>query len=759
MQEILYLFEKLLVFISSPFISLVNISITASWAVIAVIIARFLLKKAPKWLNCALWSIVGLRLVYPFSLESVFSLIPSAQTVNPSAIYNDSFEVNTGFSVVDSTVNGFYNGVDVPAGAGVELAGIIAFVWLLGMFAMVSYAFISFLRLKLKLRTAVKKEGNIYHSEAVGSPFVLGVFRPKIYLPYNVDEADIPLVVAHEKAHIKRLDHIVKPLGYLLLSFHWFNPLMWVAYILLCRDIESACDEKVTKNLGEDIRRSYSTALLNASISRRSVAACPLAFGEVGVKERIKGVMNYKKPAFRVVVAGIAVCIIAAVCFLTNPEGSAKTDYTPAISDTLDLTISRSLIEHNKGKYREGMMSCESHKVLATQTSTNDDFDEIITVYLIALYEEYSVENGELVEVSGGMTPLALSYLIDKDISTGEEIYAMTEYWEPGMGSEYVKDLEAKFPKGVNYDTQKYVDDLQADCKRQAVEYFGIDTTVIDRNNTEEYTTVMLEAKSDYELTVMLTKDEMVSRIDSDKFYEKNGYHVYLYFVDSKTAQIIINDNSISVSKVLNTGVMSVDKLLQKAEKDVKNDEARLILLKDGGTKIYVYDRYTIIKRNTIEGNKDLIISPEAITMSNDGGFFSYVECISNVLTVQKKLDSEAQTNDDINGVTADISPEAQTNADINGVTADISPEAEPQLTGKVTSATDKVIYMELTSDQSGIKKGTPVTVRLGSMLSYAPQIDTSTLESGDIVTVIYDGRVMETYPLQIDAYAVYTVD
>ena len=261
------------------------------------------------------------------------------------------------------------------------------------------------------------------------------------------------------------------------------------------------------------------------------------------------------------------------------------------------------------------------------------------------------------------------------------------------------------------------------------------------------------------ELTVMLTKDEMVSRIDSDKFYEKNGYHVYLYFVDSKTAQIIINDNSISVSKVLNTGVMSVDKLLQKAEKDVKNDEARLILLKDGGTKIYVYDRYTIIKRNTIEGNKDLIISPEAITMSNDGGFFSYVECISNVLTVQKKLDSEAQTNDDINGVTADISPEAQTNADINGVTADISPEAEPQLTGKVTSATDKVIYMELTSDQSGIKKGTPVTVRLGSMLSYAPQIDTSTLESGDIVTVIYDGRVMETYPLQIDAYAVYTVD
>jgi len=643
MQEILYLFEKLLVFISSPFISLVNISITASWAVLAVIIARFLLKKAPKWLSCALWSIVGLRLAFPFSLESVFSLIPSAQTVNPSAIYNDSFEVNTGFSAVDSTVNGFYNGVDVPAGAGVELAGIIAFVWLVGMFAMVSYAFISFLRLKLRLRTAVKKEGNIYHSEAVGSPFVLGVFRPKIYLPYNVDDADIPLVVAHEKAHIKRLDHIVKPLGYLLLSFHWFNPLMWVAYILLCRDIESACDEKVIKNLGEDIRRSYSKALLNASVSRRSVAACPLAFGEVGVKERIKGVMNYKKPAFLVVVAGVAVCIIAAVCFLTNPERSAKTDYTPAISDILDLTISRSIIEHNEGKYLDGTMSCESHKVLATQTSTNDDSDKIITVYLVALYGEYSIENGEIVEVSGGMSPLALTYRIGDDISNVKEKYALTEYWEPGMGSEYMKDLEAKFPKGINYDTQKYVDDLQADCKRQAVEYFGIDTTVIDRNNTEEYTTVMLEATSK------------------------------AVFIDELNSTI--------------------------------------------NTRVY----------------------PQT--------------------TVEVETFTDKVNDDEYTTVILEATSSSEVSEETNGVTADISAEAEPQLTGKVISATDKVIYMELTSDQSGIKKGTPVTVRLGSMLSYAPEIDASTLESGDIVTIIYDGRVMETYPLQIDAYAVYTVD
>ncbi len=598
MQELMYLIEKLLVFISAPFIDLVNISITAGWVALAVVVARLLLSKAPKWLSCALWGIVGLRLVFPFSLESIFSLIPSTQTVNPSVIYNDSFEVNTGFSAVDSTVNSLYEGADFSAGTGVEVAGIIAFVWLVGMLVMASYAFISFLRLKLKLRTATKKEGNIYQSEGVGSPFVLGLFRPRIYLPYKTDEADIPLVIAHEKAHIKRFDHIIKPLGYLLLSVHWFNPLMWVAYILLCRDIEAACDEKVIKNLGEDARKSYSTALLNASISRRSVAACPLAFGEVGVKERIKGVMNYKKPAFWVVIAGIAVCIIAAVCLLTNPKGSEKTDYTPRINDTLDRTISLNVIEHNQGKYLDGMMSFESHKVLATKTSADDNADKTITVYIVALYEEYSVENGELVEVSGGMSPLALSYLVEEDISTGEETYALAEYWEPGMGSEYIKDLEAKFPKGVNYDTQKYVDDLQADCRNQAIEYFELDESDITQENTQEYTTVMIEETS----------------------------------------------------------------------KPVNNDVT-------------------------------------------------------------------------------------------NGVAADISPEAEPQLTGKVTSATDKVIYMELTSDQSGIKKGTPVTVRLGSMLSYAPKIDTSKLKKGDVVTVIYDGLIMETYPLQINAYAVYKKD
>ncbi len=732
MEDIIYLLERFMIFISAPFLELVNISITAGWAVLAVIAVRLVFRKAPKWLSCALWGIVALRLVLPVSIESIFSLVPSTQTVNPSAIYNNSFEVNTGFSAVDSTVTDLYNSADISAGAGVEIAGIAALVWIIGAVAMAAYAFISFMRLELSLRTATKKEGNIYQSESVSSPFVLGLIRPKIYLPYKINEADVPLVIAHEKTHIKRLDHIIKPLGFLLLSMHWFNPLMWAAYILLCRDIEAACDEKVIRDLGEDCRRSYSTALLNASISRRSIAACPLAFGEVGVKERIKGVMNYKKPAFWVVIAAVAVCIITAVCFLTNPKESEKTDYTPKISDKLDRVISLNIIEHNQGKYLDGMMSFEAHKVLATKSLTDDNSDKKITVYLIALYEEYSEKNGKLVDVSGGITPLALSFLVEKDISTGEDTYALTEYWEPGMGAQYTKDLQAKFPIGVDYDTQTYVEELQADCRHQAAEYFGLSENDTTEQHSVEMTTVMLEAKSEYELTVTKSENTGVTWMTDEGFYKNNGYHAYLYCLDK--AYITLDGKDIYIGDALNSGKMDADILLKKAEEDLKAGKIANDIIKDGGTKIYLYKNYTIIKRNTIDGNRDLIIGPAKMSVVD------YSSCVEFI--------ADSMKNYEITTVSDEI----------NGVTADISPEAEPKLTGKVTSASDNTIYMELTSDQGGIKKGTPVTVRLGSMLSYAPQISTSMLKKGDIVTVIYDGRVMETYPLQIDALAAYEI-
>ena len=198
----------------------------------------------------------------------------------------------------------------------------LAGLWLVGVFALLLYTVISYVRLKKKIGTAVLYKDNIFQSESVISPFVLGIIKPKIYLPFNMTDSDMENVVAHEQAHIKRKDHLWKPLGFLLLTIHWFNPLMWVGYIMLCKDIELACDEKVVKNLDTEQRADYSQALLSCSVNRRMIAACPLAFGEVGVKSRIKTVLNYKKPAFWIIIIAIIASIVAAVCFLTNPTSS-----------------------------------------------------------------------------------------------------------------------------------------------------------------------------------------------------------------------------------------------------------------------------------------------------------------------------------------------------------------------------------------------------------------------------------------------------
>ncbi len=305
------------------FLKIVNMSISACWIVLAIILLRILLKKAPKWINCVLWGIAGLRLVMPFSFESIFSLIPSAETIT-KVPDSPRPHIDSGVSVIDNQVNdylqgNYFEGVTKPMGNFVDVTTILAIAWLVGIVALLIYTLVSFLRLKSKIGTAVLLRDNIYQSEAVVSPFVLGIIKPKIYLPFNLNEQDMNHVIAHEQAHIRRKDHLWKPLGFLILTLHWFNPLVWLGYILLCRDIELACDEKVVKELNNEQRADYSQALLTCSVNRRMIAACPIAFGEVGVKDRVKSVLNYKKPAFWIIVVAIVVSIVTAICFLTDP--------------------------------------------------------------------------------------------------------------------------------------------------------------------------------------------------------------------------------------------------------------------------------------------------------------------------------------------------------------------------------------------------------------------------------------------------------
>ena len=307
------------------FLKIINMSISASWLILAVLILRFVLKKAPKWINVLLWGIVAVRLICPFSFESALSLIPSAETFPEKIISGPSFDVQTGITPIDNRINDYlgdryFEGVTVTANNGNNIMTIITIVWTIGILLLVTYTVISYWRLHREIDTAVRYKDNIFQSENVNSPFVLGIINPRIYLPFSMNEQDMEHVVAHEQAHIRRKDHWWKPLGFLLLTIHWFNPLMWLAYVLLCRDIELACDEKVIKGLSNEQRADYTQALVACSVNRRMIAACPLAFGEVGVKERVKSVMNYKKPAFWVIIIAVIICVGVAACFLTNPK-------------------------------------------------------------------------------------------------------------------------------------------------------------------------------------------------------------------------------------------------------------------------------------------------------------------------------------------------------------------------------------------------------------------------------------------------------
>ena len=310
---------------SGIFLKLLNLSISASWLVLVVLALRLVLKRAPKWVNVLLWGMVALRLMLPFSIESALSLIPSAETLSPEVVqFDPAPTITSGVEFIDNAVNPSLS----ESFAAAPLASVnplyvwtylAGWVWLIGLGAMLLYALVSYLRLRRRVSVSLPVQDHIYLCDAISSPFILGVVKPHIYLPSGLDEVQRQNVLAHEQAHLARRDHWWKPLGFALLAVYWFNPVLWLAYTLLCRDIELACDERVIRTMDESAVKTYSTVLLACSMPRKAVITCPLAFGEVGVKERVRNALHYKKPAFWVVAASVAVCVVVAVCFLTNP--------------------------------------------------------------------------------------------------------------------------------------------------------------------------------------------------------------------------------------------------------------------------------------------------------------------------------------------------------------------------------------------------------------------------------------------------------
>ncbi len=323
---------------STLFLKIFEMSITASWVVLAVILMRFILIRAPKWIRVILWSFVGLRLVLPFSIESIFSMIPS---VSSSSI--TIYETETQAIVLDLPVfNQNIDSLTPNVGDSVDplqiLIFVISIVWILGVIAMFGYLFITYINIKNKVKESVLLEGNIWICDNVSTPFILGIIKPKIYLPSSMDkkDKDIEFVITHENAHLRRLDHLWKPFAFLLLCVYWFNPLLWLAYTLLCRDIELACDEKVLNELGRDVKKPYCEALVNCSINRKTISACPLAFGENGIKRRVKSVLAFKPAGIIITALSISLAIILAIGFLTDPETEEKPSENSNASQSQD---------------------------------------------------------------------------------------------------------------------------------------------------------------------------------------------------------------------------------------------------------------------------------------------------------------------------------------------------------------------------------------------------------------------------------------
>ena len=319
------------------FVEVLNMGLTATWVVLAVLAVRVLCHKAPKSLMVGLWALVGLRLVCPFLAESILSLIPSAEIVSPDILLAEQPKIHTGVTMLNSAVNPLlsehlapgYSVSSVPTpGASANPMQILAFVagivWIAGMAVMFAYSLVSYLWLRRKVKVSLCYRDNIYFCDCIATPFVFGIFKPRIYLPSGMAEEQIGSVIAHEAAHLRRKDHWWKTVAFFLLSVYWFHPLLWVAYLLFSRDIERACDERVVRGLEPEARKEYAEALVSCSLQKRRMLACPLAFGEVGVKNRVKSVLNYKKPAFWIAAVTVVAGIAVAVCFLTNPVSDAK---------------------------------------------------------------------------------------------------------------------------------------------------------------------------------------------------------------------------------------------------------------------------------------------------------------------------------------------------------------------------------------------------------------------------------------------------
>ena len=454
------------------FLTLWNRSLAALWLILAVAVLRLLLKRAPRAVVCLLWALVAVRLLCPLTLQSAASLLPKP---NAATVQAQSAGVplrSSGSEAVDAAFGTALTQAQAGMPGSLPLHT-LALVWLAGLAAMLVYFAMSDLLLRRRVAAAVPLRDDLWQCETVSSPFVLGLLRPRVYLPFGIEGEALDCVAAHEHAHIARRDNWVKPLAFLLLAAYWFAPQVWLAYILLCRDIELACDERAVRDMDLAGRKAYSSALL-ACAAPRSAAVCPVAFGEKDVSARIKAVLNYKKPPFWLLAAALAACVVVAVCFLTEPKqtesaaASASPAQETAVPQTLEAAFSQAIVAGAADEAQPADYCAEAHKTLGTSGEGTDS----VTIYAAVYCEEYGNRGGGAFTVlSGYCCPRALTFAVK------DGAYTLTEDWWPQDGSLYEPSIREKFPAGLVDAAMNGTDSaassaLRAECQAKAKAYF-----------------------------------------------------------------------------------------------------------------------------------------------------------------------------------------------------------------------------------------------------------------------------------------------
>ncbi len=604
------------------FLSILNMSLVSAMLILALLILRPVLRKAPKAFLCALWGLVGLRLVCPFTVESMLSLIPSANPVRKEIILSQVQPQAVAEAGAEVTKTIITNTLASPAGASINplqaISLVAAFIWAVGVAVMLIISLVSFLRLKENVSASLTTGDGVFINDNIASPFVLGFIKPRIYIPSNLTEYEKEYVIAHENAHIKRRDYLLKPIGYIILSLHWFNPLVWVAYILLCRDIESACDERVIRKMNDEDKKAYSSVLLSLSLPSRKVRACPVAFGEAGVKQRIKAVANYKKPAVWICAVAVVLAVALCVGFMTNPVAEAKVQ-NEAENMTVEECISKSIVEHNKSADADSRFSVENFVEIKRIS-----FEKDVTAYIWAYYGEYESDGSDVVKAFESYKPARV--ILEKQ----DEGYIVKEYETSSACPNLTWTFET-FPEEL-HESVSYIPGYYNDQKNSAMkiaqEHFGVQS-----NTNVFYPTFNAEVLEVWEKYIVVApfKGETVSNNTFEKVrlskkhlttntYEPDvGDTVRVRYADI----ITIDTDPPTLSKVYN---------LELINKDVSYP----YVIYSGGDGAYyikepVYDEVYVYRNNSTD-------------MWFPGTYFSLNESMKTFMLMYETTDVSAST-------------------------------------------------------------------------------------------------------------------